>query len=220
MSDTVTNVGADVRFGAARWARLAVALVNTAPYERQGDLLTSPGQLRDLLLAHDEPGAVEVGDRDLADARQARDALAAVFSARDNEGQAAALLNDLLARTVQPRLVGHEGTPLHLHVDAPGASWGGWLAASGAMALALLIAEHGTGVLGGCEARGCAHVLLRTGPGPARRFCDNACASRTRVAAYRAGRTASTARKASDAQSSTGQKQARARDSRPPSGTQ
>ena len=66
----------------------------------------------------------------------------------------AALLNDLLARTAQPRLVEHEGVPLHLHVDPPGASWGGWLAASGAMALALLIAEHGTDVLGRCEAPG------------------------------------------------------------------
>jgi hypothetical protein len=176
----------DVRFGAARWARLAVALVNTAPYERQPDLLTSAGQLRELLLAHDEPGPVDVDAGDLADARRARDALAAVFRARDDEGQVAALLNELLAATVQPRLVQHAGVPLHLHVDAPGASWGGWLAASGALGLALLVAEHGAGVLGGCAARGCAHVLLRTGPGPARRFCDNACASRTRVAAYRA----------------------------------
>jgi hypothetical protein len=189
-------MGADVRFGSARWARLAVALVNTAPYERQEDLLISADQLRELLLAHDEPGPVEVGDRDLADARQARDALAAVFSARENEGHVAALLNDLLARTAKPRLVGHAGVPLHLHVDAPGASWGGWLAASGALGLALLIAEHGTEVLGGCQARGCAHVLLRTGPGPARRFCDNACASRTRVAAYRANRTGGTVKKA------------------------
>jgi Putative stress-induced transcription regulator/CGNR zinc finger len=197
-------MGADVRFGPARWGRLAVALVNTAPYERQDDLLASVGQLRELLLAHDEPGPVEVGDRDLADARQARNALAAVFSAREDEGQVAALLNDLLARTAQPRLVGHEGVPLHLHVDAPGASWGGWLAASGAMGLALLIAEHGTEVLGVCQARGCAHVLLRTGPGPARRFCDNACASRTRVAAYRANRTASTVKKTGNAEASPG----------------
>jgi predicted RNA-binding Zn ribbon-like protein len=179
-------MGADVRFGPARWGTLAVALINTAPSERQEDLLTAAGQLRALLLAHDEPGPVDVDDRDLADARQARDALGAVFRARDSEQHAAALLNDLLARTAQPRLVEHEGVPLHLHVDAPGASWGGWLAASGAMALALLIAEHGTDVLGRCQAPGCAHVLLRTGPGPARRFCDNACASRTRVAAYRA----------------------------------
>lgn len=177
-----------MRFGSARWAALAVALVNTAPSARQEDLLTDAGQLRELLLAHDEPGRVDVDDRDLADARQARDALGAVFAAREREGRAAALLNELLARTARPRLVEHEGVPLHLHVDAPGASWGGWLAASGAMALALLIAEHGPEVLGHCQAPGCARVLLRTGPGPARRFCDGACASRTRVAAYRARR--------------------------------
>ncbi len=195
MPDTVTGMGADIRFGSARWGALAVALVNTAPYERQEDLLTTRDQLRALLLAHDEPGPVDIHDRDLADARQARDALRGVFSAHESnesnesnesDQNVAALLNDLLARTAQPRLVEHEGVPLHLHVDPPGTSWGGWLAASGAMALALLIAEHGTDVLGRCDAPGCAHVLLRTGPGPARRFCDNACASRTRVAAYRA----------------------------------
>ena len=182
-------MGSDVSFGPARWGRLAVALINTGPYDRQEDLLTTAGQLRELLLAHDEPGPVEVDEQDLADARRARDALGAVFSAREDKEQVAALLNQLLARTAQPRLVRHEGVPLHLHVDVPGASWGGWLAASGAMALALLIAEHGTEVLGRCQAPGCAHVLLRTGPGPARRFCDNACASRTRVAAYRARKT-------------------------------
>jgi predicted RNA-binding Zn ribbon-like protein len=201
-------MGADIRFGPARWGALAVALVNTAPYERQDDLLTTRDQLRALLLAHDEPGQVDVDDRDLADARQARDALGAVFSAHEgnqgNQGNqtVAALLNDLLARTAQPRLVEHEGVPLHLHVDPPGATWGGWLAASGAMALALLIAEHGTDVLGRCQAPGCAHVLLRTGPGPARRFCDNACASRTRVAAYRARQTRSTAHDAGNGDAS------------------
>jgi len=200
MSDTVTDMGADIRFGSARWGALTVALVNTAPYERQQDLLSTPGQLRDLLLAHDEPGPVNVDDRDLADARRARDALGAVFSARESNENVAALLNDLLARTAQPRLVEHEGVPLHLHVDAPGTSWGGWLAASGAMALALLIAEHGTDVLGRCAAPGCAHVLLRTGPGPARRFCDNACASRTRVAAYRARQARGSADAAGDAE--------------------
>ena len=185
-------MGVDVRFGPARWGALAVALINTASSERQEDLLTASGQLWALLLAHDEPGPVDVDDRDLADARHAREALGAVFSARDSDQRVAALLNDLLARTARPRLVEHADVPLHLHVDAPGASWGGWLAASGAMALALLIAEHGAGVLGRCEASGCAHVLLRTGPGPARRFCDGSCASRTRGAAYRArqaGRT-------------------------------
>jgi hypothetical protein len=196
-------MGTDIRFGPARWGRLAVALVNTAPYERQGDLLVSADQLRNLLLAYDEPGfLLEIDDHDLADARQARAALAAVFSAREDEDLVAALLNDLLASTTQPRLVRHDGVPLHLHIDAPDSSWGGWLAAAGAMALALLVAEHGTEVLGGCQAPGCAHVLLRTGPGPARRFCDSTCASRTRVAAYRANHTAPKAA-ASDSTSDT-----------------
>jgi predicted RNA-binding Zn ribbon-like protein len=184
-------VGTDVRFGATRWARLTVALVNTAPSQRCRDTLTSPDELRDLLLAHDEPGPVTPDTQDLADARQARTALAAVFAACHDQEQVARLLNELLASTARPRLVTHAGTPLHLHLDAPGSSWGGWLTATGAMALALLIAEHGIEVLGRCEADGCSHAVLHIGPGPRRRFCDTACASRTRVAAHRASQRAS-----------------------------
>jgi predicted RNA-binding Zn ribbon-like protein len=181
-------MGADVRFGSTRWARLAVALVNTAPSARQPDGLARPEQLRALLLAHDEPEPVDIETRDLVDSRSARDALAAVFAAGADSGRVAELLNDLLAATARPRLVAHAGVPLHLHVDAPDSTWGEWLAASGAMALALLVAEHGVVVLGRCQAAGCAHAVLRTGPGPARRYCDNTCASRTRVAAHRAAR--------------------------------
>lgn len=121
----------------------------------------------------------------------ARTALTAVFAACDDQEQVASLLNELLDRTARPRLVMHPGVPLHLHLDEPGASWGGRLTASGAMALALLIAEHGIEVLGQCAADGCAHVVLRIGPGPRRRYCDTGCASRTRVAAHRASRRAS-----------------------------
>jgi hypothetical protein len=187
-------MGAEVRFGSTRWARLAVALVNTAPTARHGDLLIRPEQLRALLLAHDEPEPVEVDDTDLADARAARADLAAVFAAAGHEQLLADRLNELLARTARPRLVGHGDVPLHLHVDAPGSSWGGWLAASGAMALALMVAEHGVDVLARCAAPGCSHAVLRAGPGPARRYCGTACASRTRVAAHRAGRRASGSR--------------------------
>ncbi|MFC7547933.1 CGNR zinc finger domain-containing protein [Plantactinospora sp. GCM10030261] len=179
---------ANVRFGWTRWARLTVALVNTTPNDRHGDLLTEPDQLRALLLAHDEPEPVTIDTVDLADARDARAALTAVFAAVGNERTIAGRLNDLLARTARPRLTGHDGVPLHLHVDAPGSTWGGWLAAVGAMGLALLVAEHGAEVLARCPATGCGHAVLRYGPGPARRFCDATCASRTRVAAHRAAR--------------------------------
>jgi predicted RNA-binding Zn ribbon-like protein len=56
------------------------------------------------------------------------------------------------------------------------------------MALALLVAEHGIDVIGQCEAPDCTHAVVRVGPGPARRYCDSTCASRTRVAAHRANR--------------------------------
>jgi predicted RNA-binding Zn ribbon-like protein len=178
-------VGAETAFGPARWARLAVALVNTAPGQRHGDTLSVPGDLRAILLAHDEPEPVTIDDRDLADARAARAELAAVFLA-DDPAELAARLNRLLARTARPRLAAHDGAPLHLHLDAPGSSWGQWLAATGAMALALLVAEHGTSVLGQCAAPGCHHAVIRVGRGPARRYCDSRCAARRRVAARRA----------------------------------
>jgi predicted RNA-binding Zn ribbon-like protein len=165
-----------------------VALVNTAPSPRHADRLTTPEHLKALLVQHDEPGPIEVDDDDLRDARAARDDLGAVFAVHDDQAHVAAELNELLARTARPRLVAHDDVPLHLHVDAPDSSWGEWLAASGAMALALLVAEHGIDVIGRCEAPDCTHAVVRAGPGPARRYCDSTCASRTRVAAHRASR--------------------------------
>jgi hypothetical protein len=183
---------APIRFGSTRWARLAVALVNTAATPRHGELLERPDQLRSLLVAHDEPEPVAVAARDLADARSARTAFAAVFAASDDR-ELADRLNAMLARyAAHPRLVLERDQPLHLHVDRPGSSWGEWLAASGALALSLLIAEHGANVIGTCGAPDCSHGVLRIGPGPPRRFCDERCASRTRVAAHRRRRARST----------------------------
>jgi predicted RNA-binding Zn ribbon-like protein len=178
-------MGAQTAFGPDRWARLAVALVNTSPGQRHDDTLTGPGDLRALLLAHQEPEPVTVDDRDLADARQARAELAAVFAARE-PAELAERLNNLLARTARPQLTAHDGVPFHVHLDPPGSSWGQWLAATGAMALALLVADHGTGVLGQCAAPGCHHALIRLGRGPVRRYCDSRCAARRRVADHRA----------------------------------
>jgi hypothetical protein len=179
---------APIHFGSTRWAQLAVALVNTTATSRHGDQLERPEQLRALLLAQDEPEPVTIDARDLSDARAARSEFSAVFAA-DNELLLAERLNAMLTRyTAQPRLVLLPDEPLHVHIDRPDSSWGEWLAASGAMALSLLIAEHGTGTLGTCRALDCGHALLRLGPGPPRRFCEERCASRTRVAAHRRNR--------------------------------
>ncbi|MBW1637517.1 CGNR zinc finger domain-containing protein [Microbacterium resistens] len=179
---------APIRFGSTRWALLAVALVNTAANARHGDQLERPEQLRDFLLSHNEPEPVSIDARDLADARAARSEFAAVFVA-DNEILLAERLNAMLTQyTAPPRLVLLPNQPLHVHIDRPDSSWGEWLAASGAMALSLLIAEQGPGILGTCSASDCGHALLRFGPGPPRRFCEERCASRTRVAAHRRNR--------------------------------
>jgi hypothetical protein len=175
-------------FGFTRWATLAVALTNTEPGQRHSDLLTTAAELAALLRDHDEPEPVDVEPADLADALVARDAFSAVFDVAGDEAAVAERLNALLASTARPRLVAHAGVPLHLHVDAPGSSWGGWLVASGAMGLALLVAEHGAAVLTRCAATDCRDAVLRTGSGPPRRFCSATCASRVRVAAHRQGR--------------------------------
>ncbi|MEV0720507.1 CGNR zinc finger domain-containing protein [Asanoa sp. NPDC050611] len=173
-------------FGYSRWAALATALANTAPGQRHPDLLGTPGDLAALLRAHDEPEPVDADEADLRDALAARDAFNAVFDAAPDETALADRLNAMLASNARPRLVAHAGVPLHLHVDAPDSNWGGWLAASGSMGLALLVAEHGAEALGRCGAQDCRDALLRTGSGPTRRFCCATCASRVRVAAHRA----------------------------------
>ncbi|MEV4621536.1 CGNR zinc finger domain-containing protein [Asanoa sp. NPDC049573] len=175
-------------FGFSRWAGLAVALANTAPGQRHGDLLTSADELAALLRAHGEPEPVDVETGDLAGVLVARDAFNGVFDLAGDEAALAERLNALLDRAARPRLVAHAGVPLHLHVDAPGSSWGGWFAASGAMGLALLVAEHGAAVLTRCAAGDCRDAVLRVGSGPPRRFCSATCASRVRVAAHRQGR--------------------------------
>ncbi len=162
------------------WAAVAVALVNTAPTGGHGDLLVRPDQLRDLLAEHGIDAA-ELGDTlDLPAARRARSGLARIFAAADT-GAVSAQLNAMLARTVRPRTVVDD--------DRIALTWGG-LAGSCALALAVIVAEHGADVLDHCAAPDCAHVLARTGAGSPRRFCQDTCASRTRVAAHRARRRA------------------------------
>src|SRR5205823_5466585 len=100
-----------------------------------------------------------------------------------------ALLNDLLARHAgPPRLTAHGGTPWHLHVDRDDAApWAEWLLAGGALALAaLLAAAGGRPAFGACGAADCRRSYLDSGRGGVRRYCSSRCATRTRVAAYRA----------------------------------
>jgi hypothetical protein len=168
-----------------RAVALAVDLVNTG--RRGRDELAGPGALRRLLAAHGEAEPVDVDDADVAGARALRGRLAPVFGAEP--ATAAAVLNGLLDEAaVRPRLSDHDGSAWHLHVAPAGASWAGWLAATTATGLAILVAEHGFDRLGRCAADACDTVFVDTSRSGTRRFCSDACATRARVAAFRARR--------------------------------
>ncbi|MFD7631569.1 CGNR zinc finger domain-containing protein, partial [Streptomyces sp. NPDC059851] len=125
-------------------------------------------------------------EADAADLRAAARRMAGVLAEPD-EDRAAEALNDLFAQyATRPRLTRHGGHPWHLHVDrGDEAGWGEWFLASGALALAQLLTEHGRIAWGACAASGCGRLFLGGGPGSARRYCSGTCATRERVAAHR-----------------------------------
>ncbi|HZX07078.1 CGNR zinc finger domain-containing protein [Kribbella sp.] len=161
-----------------RLIRLAVDLVNLQE-------LPGPAELRAFLLEHGEPEPVEVGEGDLTGVLAVRESLRAVFEG--DSAQGARVLNELLARyAVRPYLSDHDGTPWHVHVAEPGASWADWLAATTALGLATFAAGHGFEALAVCAATDCGQVFANTALNRPRRFCTPRCATRTRVATHRA----------------------------------
>jgi predicted RNA-binding Zn ribbon-like protein len=166
-----------------RLVGLAVDLVNTRTMNPEQ--LTSPEALRRFLLDHGEPEPITLDDNDLAEVRQVRERIRPVFQAEPAE--AARILNDLLAEyAVRPYLSDHDGSPWHLHVAKPEATWAEWLAAGTALGLAGFAAGHGFGAIHGCAAPDCERVFVNPAERRPRRFCGPTCSSRTRVASYRA----------------------------------
>ncbi|GAB2671779.1 CGNR zinc finger domain-containing protein [Kribbella swartbergensis] len=170
-----------------RLVRLAVDLVNTRT--RDPETLTSPDDVRGFLLKHGESEPITLDDDDLAEVRAVRERIRPVFHSEPAE--AARVLNELLEEyAVRPYLSDHDGSPWHLHVAKPGATWGQWLAATAALGLAGFAAGHGFGAIGSCAAPDCERVFVNPAERRPRRFCSPTCSSRTRVASYRARRSA------------------------------
>ncbi|MCX4524521.1 MULTISPECIES: CGNR zinc finger domain-containing protein [unclassified Streptomyces] len=156
-------------------------------------------ELAALLARHGErPGDLideAFTEADAAELRAAARRMGAVLAEAD-EDRAAGALNALFEECgTRPRLTRHDGHPWHLHVDrGEGAGWGDWFLASGALALAQLLTEHGRIAWGACAADGCGRLFLGAGPGSTRRYCSPACATRARVAAHRRRKRAAAAR--------------------------
>ncbi|NOL43253.1 CGNR zinc finger domain-containing protein [Kribbella sandramycini] len=155
---------------------IAVDLVNERP--------ASVPALRALLVAHGEPEPIELSERDLVEVRAVAQELRPVFGP-----EPAVAINALLREyAVQPYLTDHDGTPWHLHVSEPDASWAAWLAAGAALALAGTLAGRGPDAVAECAASDCERVFVNSAAKRPRRFCTPTCAGRTRVAAHRARR--------------------------------
>jgi predicted RNA-binding Zn ribbon-like protein len=176
-------------------AQLAVSLVNAfdlhfergrpaldpGPSERLKRLDT--GLPKDAVLLH--PPA----DTDDHSLRRLARALRGVFiaGAEGRADDAARSVNALLTRhRAAPVLSDHDAQPWHLHFTARGASpedaWG----AQASTALAVLIAAGELSRLGICAAGRCDVVFLDTSKNGSRRFCSEPCATRTKVATWRA----------------------------------
>ncbi|MFE2725561.1 CGNR zinc finger domain-containing protein [Kitasatospora sp. NPDC059327] len=126
-----------------------------------------------------------LSDADLLELRDAALRMAGILTEEDTDRAAVALNETLADHAGAPRLSRHDGHPWHLHVDRSDAGWADWFLASGSLALAQILTEHGRATWGECAAPTCRTLYLGTGPGSPRRYCSATCASRARVAEHR-----------------------------------
>ncbi|MEV0210771.1 CGNR zinc finger domain-containing protein [Streptomyces sp. NPDC050788] len=155
--------------------RLAVELANTGTLDQDGELVSG-------FFREHEVTAPPGGDYgDLPDL--VRTALAQCV-----DGSAPDAVHRLL-RDYPPdmHLSDHDNSGgWHVHFSrngTPGKHWVGQLIAA---ELALIVAGDPAVTLGRCAAVGCGNYFVDQSRNRTRRFCSNACASRTTVAAHRA----------------------------------
>jgi predicted RNA-binding Zn ribbon-like protein len=166
-----------------RLVRLAVGLVNLVA---DGARPVEAADLEGFLVDQGERPPIHLEQRDAAAIAHVREQLAAVFDAADLD-TAAGHVNRLLAHAqTPPVLSNHDGSRWHLHLTGDDAPWADWLAAVTGLGLARLLAEDGLTRLGRCAAPGCARAFAGGPRNHARRYCSTTCASRARVAAFRA----------------------------------
>lgn len=99
----------------------------------------------------------------------------------------------VLLQRYAPRmsLSSHDGAGVpHIHFAADGLAPGQWIGQTVAATLAYVATGDAGLTLGRCAADGCDKFFVDQSRNRTRRFCGNACASRTTVAAHRARRSA------------------------------
>lgn len=171
----------DFRHYSDQVAGLAADLVNFFLPERQpADL----AELQGLLRTHELPEAITGADLERLRAHAVR--LQAVFTAADLR-TATVELNRLLREThAAPVISEHDGSDPHLHFAPPGAPLVDRVTAGTAMALAVVVCDHGLQRLGWCASSTCQDVFIDTSRNAKRRYCCEGCSNRSNVRAYRA----------------------------------
>jgi predicted RNA-binding Zn ribbon-like protein len=164
--------------------KTAADLVNSLGSVTGREYLAEPQDLRQFLKEHGL-AATTITQRDLDEVREVRDRLRSVWETK-SERQRARLLNRLLAEAgTLPQVTDHGGD-WHLHYSPMEAPIAQRLAATAAMGLAVVVSDYGHDRLGICSADTCRDVYVDTSRNRSRRYCDETCASRMNVAAYRA----------------------------------
>ena len=128
-------------------------------------------------------------DRDCMLLRKFQRELRPVFEASAADDRAGVVdgLNELMVRhPITPRISGHDGDGLHMHVAAKNQSVAELLVGESLLGLANLVCDLGPARLGICAATPCTNVYVDTSPNQSRRYCSDRCSSRANVAAYRA----------------------------------
>lgn len=173
-------------------AAFVIDLVNTVAGLRDGDTLTSVGELEALLARHDDGATAPAAltDDDVRAVRAVRAALLAALEAPDDAGAIAALgaLLEAARHTVglAERSGGGSGWSWSVAVP-PAAPLAERLQALGAVSLLGVVKALGTERFRPCSAPDCSGVFVDTTRAGRRKYCQPAiCGNRQNVAAYRA----------------------------------
>ncbi|MDQ0574932.1 CGNR zinc finger domain-containing protein [Agromyces albus] len=163
------------------------ALTETSPEASDSgeDELATPGQLDALLDAWDYSGRRDGDERELAEVRDARTRLRAIWL--QDRDDAAVSVNELLAEArALPRLVRHDGADWHIHATETEAPLARRILVEAAMALVDVIRADQMERLRVCDADDCEGLYVDLSKNTSRRFCSTRCGNRMAVRAYRA----------------------------------
>lgn len=171
----------------------AAALVNTAglsPSRGGDDTLSTTQELRDFYARWRWTGRLDGDEAELAQVRELRGRLHALWLSADDESAAVEQVNELL-RTGRalPQLVDHDDYGWHIHASDADAPFARRVQVEAAMALVDVIRAAELSRLRVCAADDCQDVLVDLSRNRSKRYCEGGCGNRIAAAAYRSRRS-------------------------------